>query len=91
MDLWLNIGSILLGLVAWAIPVAAICGKKHRPGLSFALCSISLAFQIFYTQHLVSIGDWSAIEDTHYAVTLAAAVLLTITVVLNLIALKKKS
>lgn len=85
---WLNITSLALGLLAWLLPLWAIFSKKVRKvgALSFALCSISLACQIFYTQHLVAISDWSAIEDTHFAVTFAAAVLLVGTVVLNLAA-----
>lgn len=90
---WLNIGSLLLGLAAWVLPIVAISSKKSRPGLSalsFALCSISLTFAIFYNQYLVEIRDWSAIEDTHGAVTFAAAVLMAVTVVLNVIAAVKR-
>lgn len=85
-----NIASLLLGLIAWALPVAAIaCGKNAvlLSSVSFALSSLSLLFQIFYTQHLVEIRDWSAIEDTHYAVVLAAAALLIGAALLNAIAI----
>lgn len=85
----LNIGSLLLGLAAWVLPVAAmVC--RQKPSLlcaaSFSLCSLSLLLQICYTQYLVTIRDWSAIEDTHYAVVFAAAVLLSVTAILNLAA-----
>ena len=85
---WLNVASLVLGLAAWLLPIWAVFSKKaHRVGgLSFALCGFSLACQIFYNQHLVEITDWSAIEDTHFAVTLAAAVLLIGTIALNLAA-----
>ena len=81
---WLNLASLVLGLAAWLLPVWSIFSKKTRKvgALSFALCSISLTCQIFYTQHLVTITDWSAIEDTHFAVTFAAAVLLAGTIAL---------
>lgn len=85
----LNIGSLVLGLIALVLPVAALCAKKPQPvfsAASFALCAVSLAMQIFYNQHLVVIRDWSALEDTHGAVALAAGALLGITVLLNLLA-----
>lgn len=85
---WLNIVSLALGLLAWLLPLWAVFSRKPRKvsGLSFAFCSVSLACQIFYNQHLVAITDWSAIEDTHFAVTLAAAALLVGTAALNLAA-----
>lgn len=86
----LNYGSILLGLVAWAMPVAALATGKHTAryaAVSGGLCCVSLLFQLLYTQHLVDIRDWSAIEDTHYAVVLAAEALLLGTAGLNLLAL----
>lgn len=85
---WLNIASLVLGLMAWLLPLWAVFSKKPRRcgALSFAFCSVSLACQIFYNQHLVAISDWSAIEDTHFAVTLAAAVLFVGTMALNLAA-----
>lgn len=84
----LNVASLVLGLAAWALPVAALCGKKPRPGFyaaSFALCAVSLELQIFYSQHLVVIRDWSAMEDIHGAVAFAAGVLLTGTILLNIL------
>lgn len=85
---WLNIASLILGLAAWLLPLWAVFSKKVRKvsALSFALCGVSLACQIFYTQHLVAITDWSAIEDTHFAVALAAAVLMIGTIALNIAA-----
>lgn len=82
----LNLLSLLLGFGAWGFAV------KARTGWSFSLCSASLLCQICYTQHLVNIRDWSAIEDTHSAVTFASAVLLAGTVILNTVAhyLKRK-
>lgn len=85
---WLNIASIGLGLLAWLLPTFAILSKKTKKvgTLSFVFCSLSLACQIFYTQHLVTISDWSAMEDTHFAVAFAAAALLVGTILLNLAA-----
>lgn len=87
----LNLASLLLGLGAWALPMIAILRKRNAglsTGISFGLCSLSLLLQICYTQHLVNIGDWSALQDTHYAVQFAACALLIGTAVLNLIASK---
>lgn len=84
----LNIGSLVLGLIAWALPIASIAARrKPAPfcAASFALCSICLIFQILYNQHLVEIRDWAAIEDTHYAVVFAALLLLTVAAVLNIL------
>ena len=83
------LGSLLLGFAAWVLPLISLLRKK-RPGpfcaVSFGLCSISLLFQIFYTQHLVNIRDWAAIEDTHGAVSFAAVVMFSVTAVLQLLA-----
>lgn len=83
---FLNILSLILGLVAWIAPMAAIVRKKvcgFLMAISFGLCALALLSQIGYTQHLVQMGDWSAIEDTHAAVLLASSVLVVGTVVLN--------
>lgn len=86
----LNIASLLLGLAAWALPIVALIGKKKpRTALSAACCSLSLLCQILYTQHLVNIRDWAAMEDTHGAVTFAAAVLVCVTAILNALSLLK--
>ncbi|WP_348775046.1 hypothetical protein [Psychrobacillus sp. NEAU-3TGS] len=55
--------------------------------MSLIACAISLSFQIFYTAHLVKIEDWSALMDTTHATALATAVLLIVTIVLNVITL----
>jgi cytochrome c oxidase subunit 4 len=43
--------------------------------------------QIFYTNHLVKIEDWSALMDTSQAVAFVAALLLVVTIILNAITL----
>jgi len=92
---YLNVGSLMFGLIAWILPIVRISFLKKRCDsngevfslLSFSACAISLCFQIFYTNHLVDISDWSALLDTMYAVSDAAGVLLVITVILNAIVL----
>ncbi|MGM0835123.1 MAG: hypothetical protein ACQEV7_03130 [Bacillota bacterium] len=91
----LNLSSLVLGIIAWILPVVTIMqSEKHRGRnwvalsfMSFSACAISLCFQIFYNYHLVKIEDWSALMDTTRAVVLAAAVLLLVTIVLNIITL----
>ena len=87
----LNLLSLLLGLASWALGIAALARKDARfSAAGFCLCAAALAGQIFYTQHLAAIRDWAAIEDTHGAVTAAAAVLLAGNVLLNLPVLAKR-
>jgi hypothetical protein len=87
----LNIGSLVLGLIAWSLPFVMLLRYKQNNSdnwiafsvLSFSACALSLCFQIFYSYHLVKIEDWSALMDTTGPVTLAAAVLLIVTIILN--------
>ena len=80
----LNLLSVLLGVGSWILAVKALRQRsiKHSAG-SFAACAAALLFQIIYTQHLVAIRDFAAIEDIHRAVTLATSALLTGTLLLN--------
>lgn len=88
---WLSIGSLVLGLVAWILPVLAIVRyQKESRGpsvllvlLSISACAISLWFQISYTHFLVSIQDWTALLDTTGTLNRVSAVLLIVTFVLN--------
>mgnify|MGYP001213146350 CR=1 FL=1 len=91
----LNLGSLVLGLIAWILPVVNLirCGKRdHRDWIvlsimSISACAISLCFQILYQYHLVKIADWSALMDTAGAVALVSAALLIVTILLNAITL----
>lgn len=92
---WLNVGSLVLGLIAWILPVVNLMRyKKHDDRnwivlsvMSISACAISLSFQIFYNYHLVKIEDWSALMDTTGAVAFVSSVLLTVTIILNAITL----
>ncbi|MFB5285218.1 hypothetical protein [Peribacillus sp. Hz7] len=89
----LNLVSLVLGLIAWILPVVNLMrSKKHDHKnwvvlsvMSISACAISLCFQIFYNYHLVKIEDWGALMDTMYAVVFAATVLLIVTIILNAI------
>lgn len=86
----LNLGSLIFGIIALAIPIIMITVKKvslknAAVGIYFSLlCAlVSLFMQILYTKHLVDIEDWSALMDTQGAVVFAALVLIIVTMVLN--------
>jgi cytochrome c oxidase subunit 4 len=91
----LNLGSLLLGLIAWIIPVVNLVKnnnteQKNRTIFSLSsmsACAISLCLQIFYQNHLVKIEDWSALMDTSNAVALVSSILLVGTIALNAITL----
>ena len=88
---WLNLGSLVLGLVAWILPVVNLVKRNnadHRNLVVFSIlsviaCAISLCMQIFYTNHLVKLEDWAALMDTSSAVALIATILLVVTIMLN--------
>ncbi|UOQ84701.1 hypothetical protein [Gracilibacillus salinarum] len=88
-----NVGSLLLGLVAWIIPVINLVRYKNNDYrnwgvlavISISACAISLYFQIVYHYHLVDIEDWSALMDTSGAVVRVGGVLLIVTLLLNAI------
>ncbi|MBS4220271.1 hypothetical protein KHA96_18375 [Bacillus sp. FJAT-49711] len=88
---WLNIGSLVLGLIAWILPVMNLVHHRKQENkkwivfsiISTSACAISICFQIFYNYHLVKIEDWSALMDTIGAVAFASAFLIIVTILLN--------
>jgi cytochrome c oxidase subunit 4 len=92
---WLNLGSLILGLTAWILPIVRLmrrnkAGKGNVPllfALSLGACALSLCLQIFYTDHLVKIEDWSALMDISFAMAWVSALLLAVTLLLNAIVL----
>lgn len=90
----LNIGSLILGALAWLCAGRAITTSKAFTShgntlMSFSLCAISLVLQLFEINRRVLLGDYAALEDTIRAVMIASAVLVFITIILNFIALVK--
>lgn len=91
----LNPASLVLGLIAWILPVVNLMQRKKHDNrnwvvlstISLSACAISLLFQILYTNHLVNIWDTTALMDTNNAVVFAASVLLVVTIILNAITL----
>ncbi len=90
---WLNIGSLVLGLIAWILPIANLVRHNKDNNKNWALfsmasisaCVISLCFQILYNDYLVRIEDWSALMDTSGGVVRLSLVLAVVTIVLNAI------
>jgi hypothetical protein len=90
-----NLGSLILGLIAWILPLINLMSFEkynHKnwavfPIASISSCAISLCFQIYYHYHLVKSEDWTALMDTTGATVTASIVLLTVTILLNSITL----
>lgn len=85
-----DLGSFLLGLAAWLIPMFAF-GKKYRFGMccigSLGCCVLSIFLQLLEVKRRVGIRDWSALMDTIDAVVLAAVIMVVITLISNAAAL----
>jgi len=91
----LSLGSLLLGLTAWVVPIISI-KRFEKYGIkkccksiivSFAACVTSLCLQFFEINHRVKIGDLSAIMDTIGTLKWVAVILAVITLMLNMFAL----
>lgn len=95
MEGLMNAGSLILGLIAWILPVInlaqhnKISSKRYAAFTvtSLSSCAIALCLQLFYTDHLVKIEDWSVLLDTSHATALVATLLLVVTIILNISAL----
>ncbi|WP_102275304.1 hypothetical protein [Cytobacillus massiliigabonensis] len=93
MSSMLNLGSLVLGLLAWILPIINLTRYKKDNQrnwsalsiLSISACAISLCFQVFYANHLVIIEDWSALMDISGTMAFVSAFLLIVTVILNAI------
>lgn len=87
----LNLASLILGLIAWILPIINLTHDKKQENtnwivlsmISISACAISLYFQIVYGNYLVRIEDWSALMDTSGALVLVGAILLIVTLLLN--------
>ncbi len=92
MIVLLNPASLVLGLIAWILPILNIAQYKNNNKnwgvfsmISLSMCSISIYFQIIYTNHLVNISDWSALMDTTNSLVFVTSVLIVVTITLNII------
>jgi len=86
----LNLGSFILGIIAWIIPIHILYARKKNTTELWMLSFLSIIFvcmalfmQMIYTWHLVNKNDWSALLDTQGAVIFAAAILMVGAIILN--------
>ena len=88
---FLMLGSLILGLVSWILPVLSITRNNKNWAtysiISLSLCSIALVFQILYSNYMVKIEDIVALLDTSATSALLSVILLVITLTLNIISL----
>lgn len=88
---FLNLGSLVLGVIAILLPICSILSTNKKVHnyrlifctLSFSACAISISFQLLYNNHLVKIEDWSALMDTTSSSVFAVTLLLISTILLN--------
>lgn len=85
----LNLLSLVLGLSAWGLGLAALVRRgSHCLSLcSCTCCALALLVQLFEIRRRVAAADLSALMDTVPALTTAASVLLAVTVFLNALTL----
>ncbi|HOX36272.1 MAG TPA: hypothetical protein PLO06_11295 [Methanoregulaceae archaeon] len=92
---WLNVGSLVFGLIAWILPAINLSYRTQAEYrnlvvlsvTSVSACAIALCLQVLSLNYLVRIGDWSALMDISPTVALVATLLLVVTLTLNAIAL----
>lgn len=88
---FLNLGSLVLGVIAILLPICSLLSTNKKVQnyklifctLSFSACAISISFQLFYNNHLVKIEDWSALMDITSSSVFAVTILLISTILLN--------
>ncbi|MCG1011856.1 hypothetical protein JT739_04485 [Tepidanaerobacter sp. GT38] len=92
----LNLGSFLLGLIAWVIPILYI-KRSERYGIkqccnsiiaSFGACVASLCLQFFEINHRVETENWAALMDITGALKWVVVILASVTIMLNIFAFK---
>lgn len=90
---WLNVLSLVLGLMAIALPLINI-NLPHKYDrkryilstiASMGSCTMALFFQMIYTWHLIVIRDWTALMDTQATIVLCALILIAGTVLVNVL------
>ncbi|MCL1965875.1 MAG: hypothetical protein FWF66_01370 [Candidatus Bathyarchaeota archaeon] len=83
--------GLLLGLVAWLLPIInlAITNKAKNKNwmvwsiLSVSICAIVLCMQLYFTNHLVDVEGWYSLMDFYSGLADVSLVLLVVTLALN--------
>lgn len=85
-----NPASLILGIIAWILPIINIIRyKKHNNNwatlsiISLSACATSIYFQMIFSNHLVNIEDLSGLMDTIGTSVFMSSVLLIVTIILN--------
>lgn len=89
----LNLASFILGCITLILPIINLAYKEKNKNsnwltpsiLSISACTISIYLQMIYNNYLVKIEDWSALLDITNSVTYISGVLISVTLILNLI------
>lgn len=89
----LNLGSLILGLIAWIVPVISLMRIKKGnnqnylalSAISLSSCAISLTLQISSISQIVKIQDWTAILDTIDSIVFVSMILVAVTIILNIV------
>ena len=88
-----NLGSIFLGLTAWLMGYWALTRLHCSPLVpygSFSCCAVSLLLQICELERRADLEDASGIFDTVGAIRLCAVALISVTLLLNLLAILRR-
>ncbi|MGL4374231.1 MAG: hypothetical protein ACRCS6_10630 [Turicibacter sp.] len=86
-----NISSVVLGLIAWGLPIYNLMSDKKSNSknwsmlsiLSLSSCATAICFQLISINEWVNISDWTALLDTMNAVIFVSIFLLMTTIILN--------
>lgn len=90
---WLNVGSLLFGIIAWVVPIIGLVRKNKLfySLISMGSCAASICAEVFYINHLVNKNDWSALMDITETLAKVCVFLLIVTIVLNTLLLANHS
>ncbi|WP_281885195.1 hypothetical protein [Paenibacillus sp. YYML68] len=88
---WLNLMSLIFGLIAWLVPIVYLLRTEKQAdrnrmtswAISMSSCAISLLLQLFHFYFMVKNEDFGAMIDTNGVVQFAATVLVVGTILLN--------
>lgn len=90
MDITLNLGSLVFGILSWIIPGIALMMQKRRKisgeivvFISLLLMGFSLLFQLMNHQALIFKQDLVAIMDTIDGVVMVSMILIAGTILSN--------
>ena len=90
-----SVFSLVLGLIAWMIPICGITLLRTKMNPLLVLLSMfsalaSVSIQFFYLSYKVDVGDFAAIEDTIGALCFVVVLFSTAALVLNLLMILRK-